>query len=97
MHHDDSPAERRSGSKPTIAESEREYQRAVLSLILREHPIQLSGEELGRELTLGGRSAEIDAVELAVDSLVGFGLLRRVGASVLPTRAALAFESLESQ
>lgn len=63
-------------------------QRAVLALILSEHPAQLTTGELSREVGT--------AVEQAVDDLAGFGLLRREGQSVLPTRAALHFDRLGS-
>jgi len=61
-------------------------QRAVLGLVLYEHPNALSAEEIEREV---GKDAE-----QATDDLVSAGLLRREGASVLPTRAALHFDGL---
>lgn len=97
MHHDHSPAETDRQDTSSNREHDRRYRQAVLTLILAEHPCQLSAEELGRELEPDGRFAEIDAVSRAVDFLVGSGLLRREGASVLPTRAALAFMDLECQ
>jgi hypothetical protein len=63
-------------------------QRAVLSLVLNEHPALLAASEVEREV---GAS---DAVERAVLDLTGAGLLRREGATVLPTRAALHFDRL---
>lgn len=63
-------------------------QSAVLSLILSEHPALLASEEVEREMGSG------DAVDRAVRDLTGAGLLRREGASVLPTRAALHFDRL---
>jgi len=66
-------------------------QRAVLSLVLHEHPTQLTICELAREIEGDG-----DAPERAIRDLVGVGLLRCEGASVLPTRAALHFDRLAS-
>jgi hypothetical protein len=63
-------------------------QRAVLSLVLTEHPILLASDEVEREIGPG------DSVDRAVRDLTGVGLLRREGASVLPTRAALHFDRL---
>lgn len=63
-------------------------QRAVLSLVLHEHPAILASDEVEREVGSG------DATERAMRDLTGVGLLRREGVSVLPTRAALAFDRL---
>lgn len=63
-------------------------QRAVLSLVLNEHPACLASDEVEREVGPG------DATERALRDLTGVGLLRREGASVLPTRAALHFDRL---
>ena len=63
-------------------------QRAVLSLVLHEHPTLLASDEIEREIGSG------DAAERAMRDLTGVGLLRQEGASVLPTRAALHFDRL---
>lgn len=63
-------------------------QRAVLSLVLDEHPILLAASEVEREIGVG------DSTERAMRDLTYVGLLRREGASVLPTRAALHFDRL---
>jgi predicted transcriptional regulator len=63
-------------------------QRAVLSLVLNEHPACLASDEISREIGVG------DAVARALRDLTGVGLLRQEGASVLPTRAALHFDRL---
>lgn len=63
-------------------------QRAVLSLVLHEHPSLLASDEVEREIGPG------DAVARALTDLTGAGLLRREGATVLPTRAALHFDRL---
>lgn len=75
---------------PSTERDDMRVQRAVLSLVLCEHPILLAEGEIEREMGDG------DAVERAVRDLIGVGLLRREGATVLPTRAALHFERLES-
>lgn len=63
-------------------------QRAVLSLVLNEHPACLAASEIEREIGAD------DSTERAMRDLAGVGLLRREGASVLPTRAALYFDRL---
>jgi hypothetical protein len=63
-------------------------QRAVLSLVLQEHPALLAASEIEREMGAD------DATERAMRDLTGIGLLRRGGATVLPTRAALHFDRL---
>jgi hypothetical protein len=63
-------------------------QRAVLSLVLHEHPALM---------TLGDLAMEVDpedAVFNAVRDLTALGLLHREGGLVLPTRAALHFDRL---
>lgn len=68
---------------------------AVLQYILAFHPVQTSLEELLREFDQGsGDATQRDAVERAVQDLVGAGLLQRNGELVLPTRAALRFDEL---
>lgn len=80
------------GCNPLSTEQEdSRAQRAVLDLVLSEHPAQFTVFELAREINVG----EGDAVERAVVDLVGAGVLRCEGASVLPTRAALHFARLE--
>jgi hypothetical protein len=63
-------------------------QRAVLSLVLHEHPTLLAAGEVEREIGVG------DAAERALRDLTRAGLLRQEGATVLPTRAALHFDRL---
>jgi hypothetical protein len=62
-------------------------QRAVLALVLDEHPDQLTTADLERE---------VGTSEQAIQDLAVVGLLRRQGDSILPTRAALHFERLEA-
>lgn len=63
-------------------------QRAVLSLVLDEHPTLLAASEIKREVGSG------DETERAMRDLRGAGLLRGEGVTVLPTRAALHFDRL---
>lgn len=77
-------------SQRSSNEREDQYtQRAVLALVLHEHPALL---------TLGDLAMEVepeDALTRAVRDLTALGLLRREGGSVLPTRAALHFNRLD--
>ena len=63
-------------------------QRAVLALVLHEHPSALTACEIGREV------GQDDATERALRDLVACGLLRCDGGSMLPTRATLQFDRL---
>ena len=68
-----------------------------MAVILIEHPSRLAISELSRALS--GDPDEFagkDAVDRAVQELVGAGLLRREGEVVAPTRAALYFQRLEA-
>jgi len=80
-----------SSPRPTEREDER-TQSAVLSLVLDQHPAQLTICEIAREVAVD----EGDDPERAIRDLVGIGLLRCQGALVLPTRAALHFDRLSS-
>lgn len=65
-------------------------QSAVLSILLAEHPVQLTFSELAREILGGaGDFGQRDAVKRAVRDLVGVGLLHCNGIFVLPSRVAL--------
>lgn len=73
---------------PTEREDVR-VQSAVLGLVLCEHPTQLTGDDLHREI------GDDDATDRAIGELVAVGLLRRDRETVLPTRAALRFDALD--
>ena len=78
-------------------EEDAQTQRAVLAVLLAEHPTQITVAELARELSAHpGGFTKTDDVDRAVGDLVGVGLLHRHGAFVVPTRAALRFEYLNS-
>lgn len=68
---------------------------AVLRQLLALHPIQLTLNEMVREIA--GEADDFaltDAVERAVRELSAAGLATRNGDIVLPSRAALRFEQL---
>jgi hypothetical protein len=70
---------------------------AVLGRVLALHPVQLTLDELVREMTntpedFGSR----DAVDVAVRQLVRTGLLHRHGRFVLPTRAVMRAVELDA-
>ncbi len=77
---------------PSTAGEDTQAQRAVLALVLDQHPATLTICEIAREF-----SSEGDEAERAIRDLVGAGLLRCEGASVLPTRAALHADRLEAE
>jgi hypothetical protein len=63
-------------------------ERAVVEAVVDLHPIQLTIDELIRELTdTPDDFASRDRIEIAVQQLARAGLLHRNGAFVLPTRA----------
>lgn len=77
------------------AGEDRRAERAVLALVLDEHPSRLTLADV-RLAVEPDRSDATDAADRAVRELVVVGLLRRDGEFVVPTRAALYFERLES-
>jgi predicted transcriptional regulator len=74
----------------TTVEQDAQVQDAVLGVVLDQHLAALTTEEIAREFGDG----EGDRIERAIRDLVAAGLLRREGESVLPTRAAIHFDSL---
>ena len=82
---------------PSPGAEDAKAERVVLAFLLEEHPSQLTIPELSRALNAesGGFDSE-DAVERAVRELVSAGLLHCQGGFVLPTRAALYFERLQT-
>lgn len=68
---------------------------AVLRQLLALHPVQLTHEELVREVAGDpGEFAATDAVARAIRELSAAGLVHRIGEVVLPSRAALRFDRL---
>lgn len=97
MHEQASPRSDRGCNPPSTEGEDALAQRAVLSLVLAEHPAQLTICELAREINQGEDFAANDAVERAIRDLVGAGVLRCQGISILPTRAARHFDALERE
>lgn len=79
-------------SPRSVEREDERTQSAVLGLVLNEHPVHLTLCEITREAAVD----EGDGPERAIRDLVGVGLLRCEGASVLPTRAAVHFDRLAS-
>jgi hypothetical protein len=73
----------------SCSDDDRNNQSALLGTVLAHHPAILTADELRRDLT-----TDSDDFERVLRDLTGAGLLRRDGASVLPTRAALHFDWL---
>ena len=69
------------------AKSKPQTRRAVLGLVLHEHPAELTSCDLRREIGDDARGAIVD--------LLAAGLLRRDGEYVRPTRPALNYYRLE--
>jgi hypothetical protein len=67
--------------------SSKQTRRAVLGLVLHEHPKEWTSDDLSREIGDDARGAIVD--------LLAAGLLKREGDYVRPTRPALSFHRLE--
>jgi len=79
----------------TPAEQDAAVEAAVLRQLLALHPVQVTLEELHRELGIDAEDfAQRDAVERAVQDLAAAGLLHRLDEFAIPTRAALRFSEL---
>lgn len=80
----------------TTSEEDSAFESAVLQQVLAIHPNPVTLDELVREIAGGSGEnfAQRDAVERAVRDLVGYGLLQRSEALVLPSRAALRCDEL---
>lgn len=79
------------------AGEDKQAESAVLALLLDEHPIRLTMDELILVLHADPeRGDPEDAGRRAVRELVGAGLVHREGRFVSPSRAALYFAALES-
>jgi hypothetical protein len=76
---------------------DKKCERAVLGFLIYEYPERMAIPELSRVLNGGsGDFDSEDAVERAVRELVGAGLLKGDGPYIVPTKAALYFDALES-
>lgn len=79
----------------TPAEDDATIEATVLRQILALHPVQVTLDELLRELGVDPEDfAQCDAIERAVRDLAAAGLVHRVEDFALPTRAALRFDEL---
>jgi hypothetical protein len=90
MHGEPSPRSDRGCTTRTTTDEDAQAQHAVLAVVLDQHPALLTLYELAREISHNER----DGIERAIRDLIGAGLLRCEGASVLPTRAALHFDQI---
>jgi hypothetical protein len=93
---DENPTCSASLDPSSPAAEDRRTESAVLALLLDEHPIKLTMDEL--MLLLGAapdRPDLQDAGMRAVSELVSAGLVHRDGGFLVPTRAALYFDRLE--
>lgn len=82
---------------PCSADADRQVEAVVLAFLVDEHPAHLTIPEVSLALNAGAADfASEDAVERAIRELVGAGLLRSQGGSILPTRAALYGAQLEA-
>ena len=92
----ENPTDRRPSDPCPPAAQDRKTERAVLVLLLDEHPIRLTMDELILVLHADPeRGDPKDAAKRAVRELVGAGLIHREGRFLSPSRAALYFAALE--
>lgn len=79
----------------TPAEQDAAIEAAVLRQLLALHPVQVTVDELHRELGIDPEDfAQRDAIERAVQDLAAAGLLHRFEDFAIPSRAALRFDEL---
>lgn len=80
----------------TPAEEDARTEAAVLRWLLALHPVQITFDELLREVCEEPEDfAQRDAIDRAVHDLATAGLVHRNGEFVVPSRAALRFDELE--
>jgi hypothetical protein len=93
---DENPKGRRCPGPSSPAEEDRRTESAVLALLIEEHPIRLTMDELILVLHADpGRGDPGGAGRHAVRELVAAGLVHREGRFLAPSRAALYFDALE--
>lgn len=94
---DENPRDRGLLDPPCSVDADHQVEAVVLAFLIDEHPVQLTIPEVSLALNAGSTDfGGEDAVERAIRELVGAGLLRCDGGSVLPTRAALYGAQLEA-
>ena len=94
---DENPTDREAVDPFSPMGEDRKTEGAILALLLTEHPIRLTMDELG--LVLHGDVDLFlpkDAAERAIRELVGAGLVHHDGKFLSSTRAALYFDHLET-
>lgn len=93
---DENPTGRTCKDPSSPAGEDTRTESAVLALLLEEHPIHLTMDELVLVLHADPeRGDPKDAAHRAVRELVGAGLVHRDGSFLFPSRAALYFDALE--
>lgn len=92
----ENPTGRTSDDPTSPAGEDKRTESAVMALLLQEHPIRLTMDELILVLHADPeRGDPADARQRAVRELVGAGLVHREGRFLAPSRAALYFGALE--
>ena len=92
----ENPTRHTSHGPSSPAGEDKRTERAVLALLLDEHPTRLTVDELILVLHADPeRGDPEDAAGRAVRELVGAGLMHREGRFLSPSRAALYFAALE--
>lgn len=93
---DENPTGRAAHDPLSPAGEDRRTESAVLALLLEEHPIRLTMDELILVLHADPERGDPgDAAQRGVRELVGAGLVHREGRFLAPSRAALYFDALE--
>lgn len=93
---DQNPTGRAPLDPSSLAGADKRTERAVLALLLDEHPTRLTMEELILVLHADPeRGDPEEAAAQAVRELVGSGVIHRDGRFLSPTRAALYIAALE--
>lgn len=88
---------RQPPTSPAAAAGDTSTEAAVLDFVLREHPDHLTPAELSLAVNRGkGGFAAEDAVDRALEELIGAGLCCLAGSLVVPTRPAICFERLRA-
>ena len=76
-------------------EDDRRNQSVVLSMLIDEHPVRLTFDELALVLHADLSEPPRIATQNALKDLIGAGLVYREGRLLSPTRAALYFAALD--
>ncbi len=93
---DQNPTGRAPLAPASPAKHDRQTEGVVLALLIEEHPIRLTTDELALVLNaIPDQGWPDDAAKRAIRELVGAGLVHRDGRFLAPSRAALYFDALE--